>query len=65
MSATQPVLDPLLTADQAAQLLGLSAYTIRQWASERRLPAIRLGRYWRFRESSLRAWIDSQERAAK
>lgn len=64
MSTTTPH-DPLLTADQAAELLGLSAYTIRQWANERRLPAIRLGRYWRFRESSLLAWLAEKERPAK
>lgn len=57
--------DPLLSVEQAAEFLGVSAYTVRQWARERRIPAIRLGRYWRFRQSSLDAWIRAQERAGR
>ena len=57
--------DPLLSVEQAAEYLGVSAYTVRQWARERRIPAIRLGRYWRFRQSSLDAWIQAQERAGR
>ncbi len=57
--------DRLLSPDDAAQLLGLSAYTVRQLARERRIPAIRLGRYWRFRRSSLENWITAQERAPR
>lgn len=59
------VADPLLDADQAGELLGVSAYTVRQWAKERKIPAIRLGRFWKFRLSSLDAWITEQERAAR
>jgi excisionase family DNA binding protein len=57
--------DPLLSVEQAAEFLGVSPYTVRQWASERRIPAIRLGRYWRFRQSSLDAWIQAQERTGR
>lgn len=57
--------DCLLSPDEAAAMLGLSAYTVRQFARERRIPALRLGRYWRFRRSSLQAWIVEQERAAR
>ena len=57
--------DRLLSPDDAAQLLGLSAYTVRQLARERRIPAIRLGRYWRFRRSSLEQWITQQERTSR
>ena len=58
--------DRLLTVDEAAEFLQVSAYTLREWARKRRVPAIRLGqRYWRFRRSSLQAWCDEQERAAR
>jgi excisionase family DNA binding protein len=57
--------DPLLSVEQAAEFLGVSAYTVRQWARERRIPAIRLGRYWRFRQSSLDAWIQAHERTGR
>jgi len=58
--------DRLLSVNEAADLLQVSAYMVRQWARERKIPAIRLGeRYWRFRRSSLDAWLAEQERAAR
>lgn len=57
--------DPLLDVEGAASMLGISAYTVRQMARERVLPALRLGRYWRFRRSSLEQWITDKERAAR
>lgn len=58
--------DRLLTVEEAADKLQISAYMVRQWARERKIPAIRMGdRYWRFRRSSLDAWIEDQERSAR
>lgn len=58
--------DRLLTVEEAADKLQVSAYMIREWARERKIPAIRMGeRYWRFRRSSLDAWIAEQEVAAR
>jgi excisionase family DNA binding protein len=55
-----------MSVKEAAEVLQVSAYMVRQWARERRIPAIRMGdRYWRFRRSSLDAWIAEQERAAR
>jgi excisionase family DNA binding protein len=56
------VADPLLDANDAAAVLKISAYTVRQRARRREIPAIRLGKFWRFRRSSLGAWIAEQER---
>ena len=58
-------LDPLLDAERAGEILGVSAYTVRQWAREGRLPAVHLGKFWRFRESALASWIEDQERAPR
>ena len=58
----QTVADPLLDANDAAAVLKISAYTVRQRARRREIPAIRLGKFWRFRRSSLDAWIADQER---
>jgi excisionase family DNA binding protein len=58
----QAVADPLLDATDAAAVLKISAYTVRQRARRREIPAIRLGKFWRFRRSSLDAWIADQER---
>jgi len=65
MSEITQAHDRILTVDEAAEKLGISAYTVRQWAREKRLPTIRLGRYWRFRESSLQAWLAAQEERAR
>jgi excisionase family DNA binding protein len=58
----QTVADQLLDANDAAAVLKISAYTVRQRARRREIPAIRLGKFWRFRRSSLDAWIAEQER---
>lgn len=58
--------DRLLSVNEAADVLQISPYMVRQWARERKIPAIRLGqRFWRFRRSSLEVWIAEQERAAR
>ena len=53
--ATQRVKDfePLLTDAEAAELLGLHPKTIQRLARTGELPAVRVGRYWRFRASAL------------
>lgn len=57
--------DRLLNADQTAELIGVSAYTIRQWAREDKFPHLRLGpKTVRFRLFSVQAWMREQERAA-
>ena len=48
----QTVTDPLLDAKDAAAVLKISAYTVRQRARRREIPTIRLGKFWRFRRSS-------------
>ncbi len=60
--AHQTAAEPLLDANDAAAVLKISAYTVRQRARRRESPAIRLGKFWRFRRSSLDAWIAEQER---
>jgi excisionase family DNA binding protein len=47
----------VLTATQAAAYLQVSASTIRRLAREKRLPAARMGRRWRFQKSALDQWL--------
>ena len=66
MSADDPNgQDRILTVEQIAELIGVTPYTVRQWARDRKIPALRLGKYWRFRESSIRQWLAEQEREAQ
>lgn len=52
--------EPLLDEVQAGELLGLHPKTVQRLARQEELPAIRIGRYWRFRASALNTWIDVQ-----
>lgn len=57
-----PNQDRLLTAEEAGDLLQVSAYTMRDWARAGRVPAMRIGRGWRFNRRSLLQWVADQER---
>jgi excisionase family DNA binding protein len=50
--------EPLLSDAEAAEMLGLHPKTIQRLARAGELPAVRVGRYWRFRASALNEWID-------
>ena len=54
----------LLTADEVAERLGVTRDWV--WAQARagRIPHVQLGRYRRFREDALEAWLDGLERRA-
>lgn len=51
----------LLSADEVADKLGMAKEWV--WEQSRRgyIPAIRLGRYYRYREDSIDAWLASIE----
>ncbi len=48
---TQP--DPILSPEQAGELLGVSSTTIYRLITLERIPAFKVGRLWRLRTSSL------------
>ena len=50
----------ILTLDEVARYLRLKPQTIYKWAQERRIPAVKLGKEWRFRKSVLDRWLDDQ-----
>jgi excisionase family DNA binding protein len=52
--------EPLITADQAAALLKLHPKTVKRLAQVGELPGMKIGRVWRFRESSLDAWMSAR-----
>lgn len=45
--------DKLLTADEAAEILQVTAETVRLWARKGLIPSRRLGRTWRFERAKL------------
>lgn len=52
----------LLTAEDVAELTGMTKQWV--WAQARadRIPHVRLGRYCRFREEAIDAWLEAIER---
>ena len=49
--------EPLLDDVQVATLLKVHPKTVQKMARNGELPAIRVGRYWRFLASALNSWI--------
>jgi excisionase family DNA binding protein len=54
----------VLTADDAAQLLRVSAKTVKRMAGEGKLPAQRVGRAWRFSRVAVLEWLAEGEKAS-
>jgi PTS system nitrogen regulatory IIA component len=50
----------ILTIEEVATYLRLTPQTIYKWAQERRIPAVKLGKEWRFRKSIVDRWLDDQ-----
>ena len=64
-SAKQEITVPrLLTPDDVAAMLGLTRVQVIRQSRAGRLPAIRIGKCYRYRLESLQAWLDKQEKAA-
>lgn len=51
----------LLTPDQVAEILSVTEHWVRQKAREGEIPAIKLGRYWRFSRSAIEAWLTDRQ----
>jgi excisionase family DNA binding protein len=49
----------LLGSDEAASLLDIHPKTLQRMARKGVIPAIRIGKLWRFRGSDLDKWINS------
>ena len=48
----------LLNVKQVAQYLQLKESTIYSWAQDNKIPAIKIGRTWRFRRDDLDRWLE-------
>jgi excisionase family DNA binding protein len=53
----------LMTVDEVADYLQLNRQTISRMAQRGELPAVKIGRHWRFRRETLDRYLD--EEAAK
>lgn len=48
----------LLTPEQVAQLFNLKVRQVKELARQGRIPAVKVGRLWRFPEDALKGWIE-------
>lgn len=46
-----------MTLEEVAAYLKLKPQTIYTWAQEKKIPAVKLGKEWRFRRSIIDEWI--------
>ncbi len=53
--------DRLLTADEVAAMLSVPTRWVREHTRSGFLPHVSLGRYVRYRRTSLLAWVEAQE----
>ena len=52
--------EPLITAEEAAELLSCSPKTVKRMAMQAKIPAMQIGNRWRFRASLLDEWMRDQ-----
>lgn len=51
--------DKWLSVDEIGEYLGVKRDTIYKWISEKRMPAHKIGRLWKFKISQVDAWVES------
>ena len=52
--------EKLLSQEEAAELLGIHPETLRRMAVRGYVPALKVGRFWKYRGSALDAWVASR-----
>ena len=48
----------ILTLEEVAGYLRMKPQTIYTWAQEKKIPAVKLGKEWRFKKSVIDKWFD-------
>lgn len=51
--------EKLLTPEAAAEVLGISPRTLRDWLRAGKIKGVKVGKAWRIREVDLQAFIES------
>lgn len=50
--------DKIMTLEEVAEYLRVKPQTIYTWAQEKKIPAAKLGREWRFKKSMVDKWFN-------
>lgn len=51
--------EPWLSAEEIAAHLGITKDTVYDWIAEKKMPAHRVGRLWKFQVSEIDEWVRS------
>jgi len=51
-------MDDIMTLEEVAKYLKLKPQTIYTWAQNKKIPAAKLGKEWRFRKSIIDKWFN-------
>ncbi len=65
---TEPIPTSLLTVEEVAELLRVPVSWVYERTGSRavdRIPGFRLGKYWRFRERDIMAWLECQRNGVR
>jgi len=60
MGTSEMLSNELMTIEEVAEYLRMKPQTIYRWAQDKRIPAAKLGKEWRFRRRIIDAWLDEQ-----
>jgi len=52
--------DRIMTLEEVAEYLRVKPQTIYTWAQEKKIPAAKLGKEWRFRKSMIDNWFNQR-----
>ena len=50
----------LLTIDETKRYLRVKKSTIYSWANKGKIPAIKIGKFWRFKKEDIDKWLEEK-----
>ena len=58
-------MDEYLTAKQVAKYLQVKPLTVYQWARTNKIPAVKIGRIWRFKKNLIDSFLEKKPKKKK
>jgi excisionase family DNA binding protein len=53
-------MEALLTSKEAAVILKVNPKVLERWAKAGKVPALKVGKFWRYRASTLESWVENK-----
>jgi excisionase family DNA binding protein len=58
-------MEPLLTSAEAAWILKIHPKVVERKAKAGEIPALKVGKYWRYRATDLESWVGSKVKSSR